>query len=358
MVFTRKKNIFIEKEDWTEIILENKNGEEIGRAIIDKDKINMVANYRWSLDHYKTVVSGTTKKQIRLARLLLNIEKNLVVRFKNNNKLDYRIENLYIISKGHNSKGSKRSEEARKIMSLNKLGDKNPAKRQDVRNKIRESVLKKYEEDLTYKKRISDSLKKYYQEHPESIEKRKPRSINQYSTYFTSIEKLIADELTSRGAIWEHNTKVGRYFPDFLIDDWIIEVDGINWHNDEEREKKRDTYLEERGYIVSHLKEKDIHKSPNICLNNAIERFPIISIFYNEDDRKIFYRIRLRSLLTEEEGLFTINENKEIEKTLEDKINGNADNPTYLHFYKNDILMLNESKRIVFLKDTIINLKD
>lgn len=44
-------------------------------------------------------------------------------------------------------KGVKRSEESKKKYSLSKMGDKNPAKRQDVKDKIRNTVLKNYKQD-------------------------------------------------------------------------------------------------------------------------------------------------------------------------------------------------------------------
>jgi len=59
-------------------------------------------------------------------------------------------------------KGLKRSNDSKKRYSESKMGDKNPAKREDVKNKIRQTILGKYLSDPTYKKRISKSLEKYF----------------------------------------------------------------------------------------------------------------------------------------------------------------------------------------------------
>lgn len=62
--------------------------------------------------------------------------------------------------------GKQRSDESKKKYSESKMGDKNPAKRQDVKDKIRESVFKLYLSDPTYKVRISKTLIKYFKNNP------------------------------------------------------------------------------------------------------------------------------------------------------------------------------------------------
>lgn len=129
-----------------------------------------------------------------------------------------------------------------------KLGDKNPAKRLDVRDKIRCSVLRAYAE------------------HPEILSTRRPSGYNQFSTGYTSIERCIADELDRRSIPYEHNIRIGRYFPDFrILGNVIIECDGEYWHkNDNEI---RESYLHSEGYFTFHLKGKRILASASECID-------------------------------------------------------------------------------------------
>lgn len=138
----------------------------------------------------------------------------------------------------------------RKAISDRMKGDKNPSKREEVRKKIRETLLKTY------------------REHPEILENRKPAGINQYSNCFTSIEEVIAKELNLRNIPFVHNWKTGRYFPDFIIfENVIIECDGKHWHEDKLKEQQRDNYLYKLGYFVFHLKGTRITKNPRECIN-------------------------------------------------------------------------------------------
>ena len=70
-------------------------------------------------------------------------------------------------------------------ISNSKKGDKNPAKRKEVREKIKSSVIRWWKDNPDISRRAS--------------------GINQYSNSFTSIERLIADELSSRNILFIHN---------------------------------------------------------------------------------------------------------------------------------------------------------
>lgn len=67
---------------------------------------------------------------------------------------------------GTSCKGLKRSNESKKRYSESKMGDKNPAKRQEIRDKIRDSVIRKYKLNPNIKEKISMSLIKYFKENP------------------------------------------------------------------------------------------------------------------------------------------------------------------------------------------------
>jgi hypothetical protein len=67
------------------------------------------------------------------------------------------------------------------------MGDKNPAKRQDVKNKIRESILKLYLTDLTYKDKISKSLITYFKNNPNFISY---DELEGYKKYKNKVDRL------------------------------------------------------------------------------------------------------------------------------------------------------------------------
>lgn len=84
-------------------------------------------------------------------------------------KLGSKLSDEHKKNIGISGKGKKRTDESKKRYSESKMGDKNPAKREDVKNKIRETVLKLYITDPTYKTRISKSLIKYFKNNPSFI---------------------------------------------------------------------------------------------------------------------------------------------------------------------------------------------
>jgi hypothetical protein len=84
-------------------------------------------------------------------------KKNTSDRFKNKpktnehklklSKAKEKYKEIYrqiMIEINHNKKGKKYTEEHKKNISLAKIGDKNPAKRKDVREKIRDTTINNY----------------------------------------------------------------------------------------------------------------------------------------------------------------------------------------------------------------------
>jgi len=142
-----------------------------------------------------------------------------------------------------------------KCLSESRKGKNNPVHNKGVKEKIQKTLIK------TYKER------------PEILENRKPSGVNQFSSEFTSIEQPIADLLKEYQIPFKHNTKVGRYFPDFIINsNVIIECDGEYWHRDKHKEKKRDDYLMKKGYQVFHLSGKEITKNASKAINSVINQ--------------------------------------------------------------------------------------
>ena len=153
------------------------------------------------------------------------------------------------------------------------LGDKNPAKRPDVKAKIRRSLLRTYEKNPAIKDRIRLSLLRTYKEKPEILENRKSSGINQHSKTYTSIERRIAEVLLARGLSFLHNFKVGRYYVDFiLMDDVVIECDGEYWHEakDKTKEDKRERFLHDKGYYTFHFAGRRILSNPEECVSTLL----------------------------------------------------------------------------------------
>lgn len=93
-------NKIIEHDDYAELVLCDKQGKEIAKALIDLEYIELVKNYKWSLDHgYVT----NKKNKIRLHRLIMDAPEDMVVDHINHNKLDNRYDNLRICTSQENS---------------------------------------------------------------------------------------------------------------------------------------------------------------------------------------------------------------------------------------------------------------
>ena len=145
-----------------------------------------------------------------------------------------------------------------------KLGDKNPSKRPEVREKIRQSVLR------------------LYKEHPEMLENRKHCGYNQHSKGYTSIERLIAAALTKRHIAYSHNVHIGRYFVDFVVmDKVIIECDGEYWHRHDNPARER--YLHDQGYFTFHLGGKRITQSSDDCVDIVLRVMTALCCYGSTD---------------------------------------------------------------------------
>jgi very-short-patch-repair endonuclease len=103
--------------------------------------------------------------------------------------------------------------------------------------------------------------KKYYMLHPEKHPNRTVR--NKYTTIEKKIKSFL-DTFLKENIDYEYNkcihVKNGILFPDFIIKEkLIVEADGQYWHKDTEKENLRDSKLIYAGYIILHLKEKEIN---------------------------------------------------------------------------------------------------
>jgi len=122
-----------------------------------------------------------------------------------------------------------------------------------------ENVSKALKGKPTYKwtdeqrKARSEWRKNLHKEHPETHPNRRLAGNRNKMSY---PEKVAFDFLTKMGIIFDHQKQVGKYFPDFIIDNVIIEIDGERWH-DVEKDKVRDDFLTKAGYTVNRIKAKD-----------------------------------------------------------------------------------------------------
>jgi len=94
----------------------------------------------------------------------------------------------------------------------------------------------------------------------------------------TSIESLIRKVLEKKGVDFKQETKIGKYYADFLIPDskLIIECDGEYWHRSDyakRRDLRKDEFLASRGYEVYRFAEKEIKESRGSCVEKAFAHF-------------------------------------------------------------------------------------
>ncbi len=114
---------------------------------------------------------------------------------------------------------------------------------------------------LIQRQKQSQCAKDRYRQFPENHPNRKLAGNRNKMTY---PEKLVFDYLSQLQLYPEHNNYVKGYYPDFIIkNNIIIEVDGIRWHNMNNKnyviyQTKRDKILREAGYTIFRISTKNI----------------------------------------------------------------------------------------------------
>ena len=107
------------------------------------------------------------------------------------------------------------------------------------------------------RKAKSEWRKKLHEENPEAHPNRRLAGNRSKMSY---PERLVFDALTQAGVDFQHNKKLDKFFPDFVIGKQIIEVDGAKWH-DSDYDARRDARLVELGYAVERFEvgnQKDL----------------------------------------------------------------------------------------------------
>ena len=103
------------------------------------------------------------------------------------------------------------------------------------------------------RKAKSEWRKQLHKDHPEMHPNRKLAGNRNKMSY---PEKVAFDWLQENKVQFEHQKKIGNYYPDFVIGNTIIEIDGEYWHCPE-KDKIKDDFLMSLGYSVHRIKAKD-----------------------------------------------------------------------------------------------------
>ena len=166
--------------------------------------------------------------------------------------------------------------DVRKKLRESKLGNKNPSKRAEVKEKIRKSVQYKFDTDIEYRQRVyagtilgmskPDARKRYL----EGYAKRR----NKYTYSNTSIEIKMQNELTLCNIDFQLQKAIIG-IPDIFIEPNIcIFCDGDYWHN-RPGSHERDTYVNKtltaQGYKVLRFWEHAINASSEKCVQQIIQ---------------------------------------------------------------------------------------
>lgn len=182
--------------------------------------------------------------------------------------------------------------EKAKKTKLEKYGVEHYSQTEECKNRIKSTSLIKYGVDhhtkrVSYKKEIRESLKKnktFKLYDGKLISEIVPDNL-QYSTFQQRIQKYgydiaITKEKYESGLEtffkdniifdldYKTQERIGKFIPDFTINDLIIECDGLYWHSDWKLDKnyhknKRDFYIE-NNYKPLFFREDEILNSKDI----------------------------------------------------------------------------------------------
>lgn len=140
---------------------------------------------------------------------------------------------------------------------------------QEHREKMKVSMARVFESE-EYREKMRDIVKErwdsgFYDDKITSFRERTLMGIR------SGLEKIVEAILVLLNIDYEFNYKVGRYWLDFALVKWKIdlECDSKYWHaGREKQEAKRDKFLADKGWIVVRLNENEIEHD----LDNALSR--------------------------------------------------------------------------------------
>lgn len=106
------------------------------------------------------------------------------------------------------------------------------------------------------RKLLSEKKKKLYLDHPEKHPNSKLAGNRNKMSY---PERVAAEWFEKNNISAEHNKKVGKFFPDFIVGNVIVEIDGERWHSSPEqveRDRNRDMAISSLGYKIHRIPSK------------------------------------------------------------------------------------------------------
>ncbi len=166
------------------------------------------------------------------------------------------------ITKGANKKTRQLAKEGKLTFQQNWVKEKSyEANHQPHHRKASSERMKRNNPSCNpeVRKRMTETYRKTMLKHPE----KHPNFIMAQNGFISSLEKKVEDVLISLGIAYARQHPIKRYFVDFaLLNKRIaIEADGEYWHQDKERDLKRQEDIEKEGWIVLRFPEKQILKN-------------------------------------------------------------------------------------------------
>lgn len=153
------------------------------------------------------------------------------------------------------------------LLKAQKRGDLKTRNISEAMVLVRRKYPEKFKHSDETKEKMSKFRIQYYKDHPEEHPNRK---LSNNRNNWTYPERLAAEWFELNGIEFLYNKKVLDYYPDFLIGDIIVEIDGERWHSSEEsilNDTKRDDILKNNGYVVYRIKAKNVLNNLEQILN-------------------------------------------------------------------------------------------
>lgn len=81
-------------------------------------------------------------------------------------------------------------------------------------------------------------------------------------THFSPIEARLLDAFVAANIVPDLQYRIGPYYADFAFPSihLVVEADGKQYHQDVEREQRRDAYIQSLGWRVRHYTGRQIHR--------------------------------------------------------------------------------------------------